>query len=124
MLTIENIAAMVNAANIALAGDANHTLWVDKSNWVKDGLINRVDFVLADPATTPAETHANWLAHKESNGWRYGIMCNEVTKEHPLMMPFDELDDENQLQNAVFIAIVNALSPFLAPTAGESTTEP
>lgn len=38
--------------------------------------------------------HDSWSAHLRDNGWRYGDGRDDVTRRHPDLRPWDELDDE------------------------------
>ena len=121
MLTIENVAAICHAANHELClgqGDGSQLPWHEAPHWAKQSAIDGVEFHLNNPEATPSASHENWLAHKEADGWRYGVMKNAITKEHPCMVPYDELPAEQQLKDYLFMAIVKAAKPFLKPPDG------
>lgn len=41
-------------------------------------------------------THEVWARLRISGGWRYGPSRNEVQREHPDLMPYDQLSDEEK----------------------------
>lgn len=126
MLTIENVAAICHAANRELClsqGDASHSEWCNAANWVRESTIKLVMFHVKNPDATPKDSHEIWLAHKRADGWRYGVMKNPATREHPYMVPYDKLTDEQRLKDQLFIAIVTAAAPFLTLADEESPSE-
>ena len=46
---------------------------------------------LENPRMTPEDNHNNWMAFRSAQGWKYGPVKNEATKEHPDLVPFSEL---------------------------------
>lgn len=59
---------------------------------------------------TPAESHEGWMRFKLDNGWTPGPVKDEATKQHPLLVPYDELPTSQRLKDAVFVNIVRALT--------------
>lgn len=53
----------------------------------------------------PAELHADWMKAYETMGWKYGEKRDTGKKEHPDMLPFDELPWREQNKDAVFVAL-------------------
>jgi hypothetical protein len=37
------------------------------------------------------ESHINWMKFKQENGWKYGPVKSFEKKEHPDMVPYDQL---------------------------------
>lgn len=58
---------------------------------------------------TPEESHEGWVRFKVTNGWTLGPVKDETTKQHPLLIPYDELPYSQQVKDHLFVAIVNAL---------------
>ena len=37
--------------------------------------------------------HDHWARKRMDEGWRYGLMRNDMKKEHPCLVPYDELPE-------------------------------
>ncbi len=59
---------------------------------------------------TPAESHAGWCEFKYNHGWVYGPTKDETLKQHPCLVPYDELPPSQRLKDHLFVAIVRALT--------------
>lgn len=57
---------------------------------------------------TPEQSHELWCRFKREHGWILGPVKDETFKEHPLLVPYDELPAAQQLKDALFSAIVKA----------------
>jgi len=125
-LTITDVAAICHEANRQLCKrqtDFTQLPWYSAPEWAKESAIAGVKAILVNPDTTPEKSHENWLAYKEADGWRYGVMKNSFTKEHPCIVPYDELPDDQKLKDHLFLGIVNAAKPFITPPDEDSDLE-
>lgn len=108
---VEKIAMVCHEANRAWCianGDSSQPLWTEAPDWQRDSALIGVRGVLA--GNTPEQSHESWLAVKRADGWRHGpVKCPE-TKQHPCMVPYDELPPEQQAKDHLFVAVVNALA--------------
>jgi RyR domain-containing protein len=93
----------------AALGDSSQVAWRDAPEWQRQSTISGVQFHLANPSATDAATHDKWLFDKEKDGWRYGPVKNPDKKEHPAIVPFDQLPPEEQAKDRLFGAVVRAL---------------
>lgn len=59
---------------------------------------------------TPEESHENWSDFKRAAGWVYGPVKDEVAKTHPCLVPYDRLSPSDRIKDALFVAVVKALS--------------
>jgi hypothetical protein len=41
-------------------------------------------------------THENWAHERLSHGWRWGPARDDEKKEHPCLVPYDELPEEEK----------------------------
>jgi hypothetical protein len=41
-------------------------------------------------------THENWAAIRIGQGWRYGPERNDLHKEHPCLVPFEDLPESEK----------------------------
>ena len=54
----------------------------------------RLDGTLAELTERLSEnTHEIWAQQRVSEGWHYGPHRNDETKEHPCLVPYDELPE-------------------------------
>jgi hypothetical protein len=55
---------------------------------------------------TPKEAHDSWWQSYIDMGWVYGKVRDAERKTHPDMVPFEDLGHEEQIKDAVFLALV------------------
>jgi len=110
VIWIARVCHEANRAFCEAQGDNTHLPWNESSVWQKPSVYQGVCHVQANPTCSPAESHENWLKEKRSQGWTYGPLKDEEKKTHPCMKPYDELPPNQQVKDALFIAIVKALS--------------
>ena len=68
----------------------------------------------------PEASHISWMNQKLDDGWKYGHVKYPEKKEHPCLVPFDQLPREQQAKDFIFRAVVHALRPT-APTVDQTT---
>ena len=49
------------------------------------------------------------MKQKEADGWKYGEVKDADKKEHPCMIPYEELPVEQRAKDYIFKQIVNSL---------------
>lgn len=114
-LKVEEIAQAAHEVNRAYCfalGDESQLPWEEAPEWQKASLIAGVEAIIANPDTTPAESHAGWMAHKQAEGWVYGAVKDAETKEHPCMVPYEELPEAQRAKDHLFGATVRTLLSF------------
>jgi hypothetical protein len=108
----EAIARVCHEANRALqieAGDpAVSPSWEDAPAWQRESAVDGV--AQAQAGATPDELHGAWCRFKEQDGWVYGPEKDADAKTHPCLVPYAQLPEEQRRKDAVFGAIVAALS--------------
>lgn len=110
-MNIEQIAKTcheVNKAYCESIGDLTQPSWGNAPDWQKESAENGVNYHLENPDSKPCDSHNNWLSEKEKDGWKYGKVKNPVLKEHPCMVDYDDLPKEQQVKDALFIAVVRS----------------
>ena len=113
MMNTEQIAKVcheVNRAYCQALGDNSQPAWEDAPDWQKSSAVNGVEYHVAHPEAGPQHSHECWLAEKRAAGWKWGPEKSVNEKEHPCMVPFDELPKEQQAKDFIFRAVVHALS--------------
>lgn len=111
-MTVENVAAVAHAANRAFCVelyDTSQPVWEYAPDWQRTSAINGVKFHLANPNAKPSHSHEEWLKEKEATGWKFGPVKDADKKEHPCMVPYDQLPEDQKAKDALFIGVVHAL---------------
>ncbi len=115
-MNIENIARICHEANKALCesvGDYTQKSWDQAEGWQRDSSISGVQFALQNPDAPASSQHDAWCKDKLDAGWKYGPRKDVDLKEHPCLVPFDDLPPEQRAKDHLFKAIVNGLREFI-----------
>ncbi|MNW54352.1 RyR domain protein [compost metagenome] len=96
----------VNRAYCRSIGDHSQQAWADAPEWQKESAVNGVEFHLSNE-TTPEQSHENWMREKAADGWVYGPVKDPEKKEHPCMVPYDQLPLEQRTKDYLFKAVVD-----------------
>lgn len=100
----------VNRAYCVALGDYTQPAWEDAPDWQKESARDGVRFHIEHPEAGPEASHESWLAGKTDDGWVYGPVKDAVLKQHPCIVPFDQLPREQQAKDYIFRAIVHAMA--------------
>lgn len=99
-------------------GDASQAPWAEAPDWQRQSALNGVTHHLttirAGRLPQPAESHESWLKEKLDTGWRYGLVKNPETKEHPCCVPFHELPLQQRVKDVLFVTLCVQFSPLVA----------
>lgn len=107
---IARIAHEVNRTYCSAIGDMSQVAWEDAEPWQKTSALAGVVFVQEDPTATPEDCHESWREQKAAEGWVYGPVKDAEKKEHPCMVPYNELSVEQRVKDHLFRTIVKLLS--------------
>lgn len=106
---IARVAHEVNRAYCQSLGDFSQPTWECAPQWQKDSAMLGVKLHTESPNAGPEASHESWMAQKLVDGWKHGSVKNPGLKEHPCMVPFNELSREQQAKDFLFRAVVHAL---------------
>jgi len=109
VILIASIAHAINAAYCMSLGDNSIPAWDDAPEQQRNSIIAGVEMHLANPDATPEQSHESWLAQKLADGWIYGEVKDPELKQHPCVLPYDELPPEQKAKDYLFRAVVHAL---------------
>lgn len=110
LIGIAKAAHYANALVCDVLNDGMEPLpWEATTEDYKNILINDVAMVLSTPNPTPEQYHENWLKVKRSEGWIYGEKKNDETKEHPFLVPYNQLTVNQRVNYSVFVSFVKSL---------------
>jgi len=100
----------VNRCWCEFNGDHSQKPWDEAPDWQRHSAVNGVWFHIRNPDAGDSASHDNWMAQKKAEGWTYGPVKDEVKKEHPCMVPFEDLPREQQFKDRLFRTTVQALT--------------
>lgn len=108
---IEQIARVCHGANLEYCrtiGDESQLAWEEAEEWQRQSVINGVRYALENQHASASAQHDAWLADKERDGWKLGPVKDAAKKEHPCMVPYEKLPQEQRVKDYLFKAIVLA----------------
>ena len=105
---IARVAHEVNRAYCEALGDTSQLSCEDAPEWQKESARMGVDMHLMGDFG-PEASHIGWMQQKIQDGWVYGPVKNPNLKQHPCIVPFDQLPREQQAKDFIFRAVVHAL---------------
>lgn len=109
---IGDVARVCHDANrawqIATGDPAVSPPWDDAPEWQRASAIEGVRKALE--GATGEQLHQDWCDFKTDDGWVYGDVKDETAKTHPCLVPYSELPVEQRRKDALFAAIVAALT--------------
>ena len=106
-LDVAELCHEANRTYCRLNGDDSQLSWREAPEWQRTSAINGVKFHLENHDAGPSASHENWLKEKVADGWTYGPEKNPETKQHPCMVPYDELPVVQRMKDSLFISVVN-----------------
>lgn len=108
-LSIAIICHQANKAWCENQGDNSQKDWDQAEEWQRQSAVKGVEFRLENPNAPESAQHDAWSKDKIENGWKYGREKDPEKKEHPCLVPFNELPEFQQKKDKLFCAIVDAL---------------
>lgn len=101
-----------NRAYCIAQGDTSQVPWEHAPTWQRESALAGVEGVLRR-GHGPRDSHAHWMAGKIADGWSYGPVKNPDAKEHPCMVPYDDLPEAQRRKDALFVSVVRAMAHAL-----------
>jgi hypothetical protein len=105
---IARVCHEVNRAYCEALGDSSQPAWEDAPEWQRVSARMGVDLHQSGNFG-PEASHIAWMRQKQDEGWTYGPVKAPEKKEHPCMVPFQDLSREQQAKDFIFRAVVHAL---------------
>ena len=105
-----------NRAYYLALGDISQPAWDEAPEWQRTSAMKGVEGALA--GNSPRQSHEGWLAEKVATGWKYGPVKSPEKKEHPCMVPYEELPLSQRMKDHIFIAVSRAVAEALLQAQG------
>lgn len=102
----------VNRAYCIAIGDSSQPSWEQAPEWQVVSALEGVRGVLVDN-NDARQSHENWLRQKRLDGWVQGSVKNPETKEHPCMVEYDDLPEEQKRKDIIFVSTVRLMAAAL-----------
>ena len=64
-------------------------------------------------SSSPEELHGNWVHAYRSMGWQYGAEYSREKREHPDLVPYDQLGTLEQDKDAIFMALCEIARQYI-----------
>ena len=80
--------------------------WDEAPEYKRKGMRDGVVRVLK--GMSPRERHEDWMMLKQSEGWTYGEVVDDVAKTHPCLVPYDELPADERFKDLLLELSVKA----------------
>lgn len=107
---IARVAHEINRAYCQAIGDHSQLAWEFAPEWQRDAAHDNVAFHLLHPDAGPEASHQAWMAKKLADGWQHGPVKRPDLKQHPALLPFEQLPSEEKAKDFLFRAVVQALA--------------
>lgn len=92
----------INREYCQIIGDSSQVSWEDAPDWQRHSAINGVRFAIANGFPEPSVMHENWMKEKLADGWTLGETKDVEKKQHPCLVPYDQLPEAQRLKDELF----------------------
>ena len=106
ILMAAQVAHEANRAWCEVTGDLSQPTWDDAPEWQRESAQQGVEYLLENPLHNPIDSHANWMAHKVTQGWVWGPVKDAEAKTHPCMVEYHELPHDQKVKDSIFHGVV------------------
>jgi hypothetical protein len=99
----------MNRAWCEINGDYSQAPWAESPEWQRKASISGIKYIMEHPDIAPGFQHVQWVNDKLADGWKYGPIKDAEKKEHPMLIPFEQLPWEEQVKDAIFVTTAKML---------------
>lgn len=108
-IDIEAIAQAAHRANrqyCFFLGDNSQVPWDEAPQWQRDSAVNGVRYAIDNDYPAPELMHENWMKVKLAEGWVYGEIKDPEKKQHPCIVPYEQLPEAQRIKDELFRYVV------------------
>jgi hypothetical protein len=98
----------VNRAYCFGLGDTSQDSWELAPEWQQKSAVEGVEKRLAGEG--PEQLHESWCAAKVRDGWKAGPVKDAEKKEHPCLVPYDQLPEAQKRKDHLFASTVTEMA--------------
>jgi RyR domain len=109
ILAVARVCHEANRAYCTTLGDNSQPAWDDAPDWQQMSALDGVAAISAGVVIRPSDSHESWSRSKLRDGWEYGPVKDPERKQHPCLVPFEELSIEQQMKDHIFFGIASAM---------------
>lgn len=95
----------VNRVYCQSIGDHSQVEWEHAPDWQRESSFNGVTMHFDNPSATAEDSHKSWCDEKIVEGWKYGPVKDVDRKEHPCLVPYNQLHVTQRYKDALFTTI-------------------
>lgn len=111
IIQIAMICHQLNKNYCESIGDTTQVDWDKAPDWQKTSAINGVRFFLASRCqATPKDSHDSWMKEKLADGWVHGDVKDVAKKQHPCLVPYEDLPQKQQIKDKLFTQTIKVLA--------------
>jgi hypothetical protein len=103
--SIAEFAHEINRAYCEAIGDHTQPKWADLPAHLQAGIMMGVEANM-DSIMSPEQSHSVWMEEKRRTGWKYAPVKNVEAREHPCMVPWDLLPQDQRVKDYLFVAVM------------------
>jgi hypothetical protein len=107
--TAAKVAYEVNRVYCDSIGDTRQLPWDEADDWQRESCISGMKAHMHDPYMTAEDSHVKWMKCRKDDGWKYGPRKDTERKEHPCLVPYEDLAPSQRAKDSLFKAVANAL---------------
>lgn len=112
IMTIARIVHEIQQSFCISIGDNSLPDWED-AGAMQENTYAGVQFLIRNPDAKAGASHEAWMENKMADGWKKGPVKDWDKKEHPALIPFEELPQHEQTKDYLFVQTVRSLEPFI-----------
>jgi len=99
----------INRIYCVSIGDFTQPKWDDAPYWQRESAVKGVQYAINNPDATPEDQHNSWMEAKFDDGWVHGPVKDAERKEHPCLVPYHALPEQQKAKDKLFQTVVNLL---------------